>query len=74
MIAANGAVARFLEAHHVSAIRRIVRPERWQRIVELAKEFGVALPAEPDPVAPMTSCSSGARRTPSISPTCRWQW
>ena len=25
MIAANGAVARFLEAHHVSSIRRIVR-------------------------------------------------
>ena len=52
MIAANGAVARFLEARHVSAIRRIVRsPERWQRIVELAKQFGAALPAEPDPVA-----------------------
>jgi exoribonuclease-2 len=52
MIAANGSVARFLEGHHVSAIRRIVRsPERWQRIVELAKEFGKALPGAPDPVA-----------------------
>ncbi|HKN58708.1 MAG TPA: ribonuclease catalytic domain-containing protein, partial [Gemmatimonadaceae bacterium] len=52
MIAANGSVARFLQAHHVSSIRRIVRsPERWQRIVELAKQFGKALPAEPDPVA-----------------------
>src|SRR2546423_8127602 len=52
MIAANGSVARFLDANHVSAIRRIVRsPERWQRIVELAKQFGANLPTEPDPVA-----------------------
>ena len=52
MIAANGSVARFLEAHRVSAIRRIVRsPERWQRIVDLAKQFDVELPQQPDPVA-----------------------
>jgi len=52
MIAANGSVARFLEAHRVSGIRRIVRsPERWQRIVELAKQFDVQLPSQPDPVA-----------------------
>jgi VacB/RNase II family 3'-5' exoribonuclease len=52
MIAANGSVARFLESHHVSSIRRIVRaPERWERIVTLAKEFGTTLPAAPDPVA-----------------------
>jgi len=52
MIAANGAVARFLEAHKVSCIRRIVRsPERWDRIVDLAKQFGKTLPAQPDPVA-----------------------
>ena len=52
MIAANGAVARFLEAHHVSCIRRIVRsPERWNRIADLAREFGTTLPSTPDPVA-----------------------
>lgn len=52
MIAANGAVARFLEAHHVSCIRRIVRtPARWDRIVDLAKQFGDTLPEIPDPVA-----------------------
>jgi len=52
MIAANGSVARFLEAHRVSSIRRIVRsPERLQRIVELAKQFDVQLPPEPDPIA-----------------------
>ncbi len=52
MIAANGAVARFLEARKVSCIRRIVRsPERWDRIVDLAKQFDKRLPAQPDPVA-----------------------
>jgi exoribonuclease-2 len=52
MIAANGSVARFLEGHHVSGIRRIVRsPERWARIVDLAKELGKTLPPTPDPVA-----------------------
>jgi len=52
MIAANESVAAFLEAHHVSGIRRIVRnPERWDRIAELAKEFAVQLPATPDPLA-----------------------
>src|SRR4029077_15003624 len=34
MIAANGAIARFLEAHRFPVLRRVVRsPERWQRIV-----------------------------------------
>jgi exoribonuclease-2 len=48
MIAANGSVARFLEAHNVSSIRRIVRsPERWERIIDLAKLYGVNLPPEP---------------------------
>ena len=52
MIAANGSVARFAEGHHVSSIRRIVRsPERWARIVDLAKELGKTLPPDPNPVA-----------------------
>jgi exoribonuclease-2 len=52
MIAANESVAAFLEAHHVSGIRRIVRdPERWNRIVELAGELGTTLPAAADPLA-----------------------
>jgi VacB/RNase II family 3'-5' exoribonuclease len=47
MIAANGAVARRLEK--VSSIRRIVRtPERWERIVELASQYGFQLPRDPD--------------------------
>ncbi len=52
MVAANGAVARFLEKHGLVSIRRIVRkPERWPRIVDLAKQYGVTLPAEADSIA-----------------------
>jgi RNB domain-containing protein/RNase II-type exonuclease len=52
MIAANGATARWLEARGFASIRRVVRePRRWPRIVELAASYGVALPAEPSPVA-----------------------
>jgi exoribonuclease-2 len=49
MIAANGVTARFLAAKGLSALRRVVRsPERWQRIVDVAKELGEHLPPEPD--------------------------
>ncbi len=49
MIASNEVVARALEAHHVSSIRRVVKtPERWPRIVQLAAQHGVTLPARPD--------------------------
>ncbi|HEX5474442.1 MAG TPA: RNB domain-containing ribonuclease [Vicinamibacterales bacterium] len=49
MIAANGVTARFLSAHGVPSIRRVVRsPERWARIVDLAAQHGAALPPQPD--------------------------
>jgi len=49
MIAANGIIARFLEAQRFPVLRRIVRsPERWQRIVALAAEFGEQLAGDPD--------------------------
>jgi exoribonuclease-2 len=49
MIAANGAIATFLEAAHFPVVRRLVRsPERWPRIAELAAAAGAKLPAEPD--------------------------
>ena len=49
MIAANGAVARFLAAAGRSGIRRVVRePKRWDRIIEIAGSFGIHLPAAPD--------------------------
>jgi VacB/RNase II family 3'-5' exoribonuclease len=49
MIAANGTIARFLEARQFPVMRRVVRsPERWQRIVDLAKTLEARLPATPD--------------------------
>jgi exoribonuclease-2 len=52
MIAANGAVARFLSGRQFPVMRRIVRsPERWQRIVELAAQYGDHLPAVPEAAA-----------------------
>jgi exoribonuclease-2 len=52
MIAANVAIAKWLEAKGRSGIRRVVRePERWSRIVELASRYGATLPAEPDSLA-----------------------
>jgi VacB/RNase II family 3'-5' exoribonuclease len=49
MIAANGATARFLDAHGLPSLRRVVRtPARWPRIVELAAGLGWKLPADPD--------------------------
>jgi VacB/RNase II family 3'-5' exoribonuclease len=52
MIAANVAIAGFLEARRVPSIRRIVRvPKRWPRLVELAKRYGDTLPDAPSSVA-----------------------
>ena len=49
MIATNGCTARFLAAQGGASLRRVVRsPERWLRIVGVAKEYGEVLPPEPD--------------------------
>lgn len=49
MIAANGVFARFLRERGFPSVRRVVRePRRWDRIVAVARELGVELPAEPD--------------------------
>jgi exoribonuclease-2 len=49
MIAANSAIARFLEASGAPSIQRVVRsPQRWPRIVELAARYGESLPPEAD--------------------------
>jgi exoribonuclease-2 len=49
MIATNGCTARFLAAHGGASLRRVVRsPERWQRIVEVAKDYGETLPHAPE--------------------------
>ena len=52
MIAANGCNARFLARSGTSSLRRVVRsPERWLRIVEVARQYGEALPTAPDAAA-----------------------
>ena len=52
MVAANGVVARFLDGHGRASLRRTLRsPERWARIVDIARKTGTQLPVEPDPVA-----------------------
>jgi exoribonuclease-2 len=49
MIAVNGVTARFLDAHGLPSLRRVLRsPERWERIVDVAGDLGERLPAEPD--------------------------
>jgi VacB/RNase II family 3'-5' exoribonuclease len=49
MIAANVAMAEFLEAKGGPSLRRIVRtPKYWSRIVEIADELGEKLPATPN--------------------------
>jgi len=49
MVAANGIVARYLDAHGFPSLRRVVRsPERWDRIRALAEQLGEELPAAPD--------------------------
>ena len=49
MIATNGCTARYLANQGGASLRRVVRsPERWLRIVGVAKEYGEVLPPEPD--------------------------
>ncbi|MFZ1500803.1 MAG: RNB domain-containing ribonuclease [Giesbergeria sp.] len=49
MVATNICTAQFLEKHGGLAMRRVVRsPERWSRVVDVAKKYGESLPAEPD--------------------------
>jgi len=52
MIATNECSARFVAANGVASLRRVVRsPERWLRIVEVARKYGVNLPKTPDSIA-----------------------
>lgn len=49
MIAANVAMAEFLEARGGPSLRRVVRtPKYWDRIVEIAEDVGEKLPPDPD--------------------------
>jgi VacB/RNase II family 3'-5' exoribonuclease len=49
MIAANVLMAQFLESKQLPALERVVKkPERWQRIVEIAASYKWKLPDEPN--------------------------
>jgi VacB/RNase II family 3'-5' exoribonuclease len=49
MIAANVAMAEFLEGKAGPSLRRVVRtPEHWDRIVDIAAEYNEVLPSTPD--------------------------
>ena len=61
MIAANGVVARFLDAHGSPSIRRVVQaPARWDRIATIAVGLGTTLPSTPD--SPALAAFLRARR------------
>jgi VacB/RNase II family 3'-5' exoribonuclease len=48
MIAANGVTAEYLTSKGVPSLRRVLRtPEKWSRIVALARQLGESLPREP---------------------------
>jgi VacB/RNase II family 3'-5' exoribonuclease len=52
MIAANGVAARYLAEKHLPSLRRVLgTPQKWSRIVELARELGETLPAVADAAA-----------------------
>jgi exoribonuclease-2 len=69
MIAANGAMARFLDRRGRSAIRRVVRtPKRWDRIVALAATYGTKLPAVADPRPLSEFLTAERRRDPERFP------
>jgi exoribonuclease-2 len=52
MVTANVEMAEFLEKRRIVSLRRVVKtPERWNRIVEIARAFGEDLPENPDSFA-----------------------
>src|SRR5439155_3872777 len=52
MVAANVAMAQYLNEKGSLSIRRVVRtPKRWDRIQAIAARFGAKLPSVPDPRA-----------------------
>ncbi len=65
MIATNGCNAHFLAKAGGVALRRVVRsPQRWQRIVDVARDKGVDLPPQPDAPALEAFLARERRRDP----------
>lgn len=69
MVAANGVTAKFLSGKGFSALRRVLRtPERWDRIVALAKELGEVLPATPSAPALNAFLMKRRQSAPALYP------
>jgi VacB/RNase II family 3'-5' exoribonuclease len=69
MIGANGVVARFLEGRGYASLRRVLRkPERWDRIVALARGLGESLPPEPDAPALSAFLVKRKQAAPALFP------
>lgn len=52
MIVANTISARFADANRLAFFRRVVvTPRRWDKIVDVAREYGTQLPEQPDSIA-----------------------
>jgi exoribonuclease II len=65
MIAANAAVARYLEKKGFPSIRRVLRePERWARIQALAVKWGQVLPDAPSSIALSTFLKNQLAQAP----------
>jgi exoribonuclease-2 len=65
MIAANVAIAHFLERRGFPLIRRVLRaPARWDRIVTLAAGLGERLPSEPSAPALQAFLTRQRRESP----------
>jgi len=69
MIGANAVVARYLEGRGRSSLRRVLRtPERWPRIVALARRLGEGLPASPDALALSAFLARRQQAAPALFP------
>ena len=69
MVAANGVVARFLDARGFPSLRRVVKsPERWDRIRALAVEAGDTLPEAADVGALSQFLERRQRAAPDVFP------
>jgi len=66
MVAANGAVAQYLERQGYASLRRVLRkPERWDRIVALARGLGENLPPQEDASALSAFLVKQQQRSPA---------
>jgi hypothetical protein len=69
MIAANGVTAAFLAAKNLPSLRRVLRsPERWEKIMRVAEQYGAHLPGEPDAAALETFLCQRRKAAPEKFP------